>query len=127
MQTRVWGAPRLSENAAMEVEAAVTLLVGILSKRGIEIARKQLIKLVKLGLRLRHFKETALLFSFTEWQELGNTMWERTITGDAKEEKEIKTVWELWQTVIKTLKAMKAEMCCMCRCTNDGPQSQAST
>jgi len=36
-------------------------------------------------------------------------MWERTITGEEKEEKEIKAVRELWRTVLETLKAMKAE------------------
>ena len=36
-------------------------------------------------------------------------MWERTITGEDKEEKEIKAVRELWQTVLQTLKAMKTE------------------
>jgi len=36
-------------------------------------------------------------------------MWEKTITGEDKEEKEIKAVRELWRTVLATLKAMKAE------------------
>ena len=36
-------------------------------------------------------------------------MWERTITGEEKEEKEIKAVRDLWRTVLETLKAMKAE------------------
>jgi len=62
----------------MEVDAAATLLVGILSKRGIDATATQLMKLIKLG------------------QELGETMWERTITREEKEEKEIKAVRELW-------------------------------
>jgi len=36
-------------------------------------------------------------------------MWERTVTGEDKEEKEIKAVRELWRTVLHTLKGMKAE------------------
>ena len=36
-------------------------------------------------------------------------MWERTITGEDKEEKQIKAVRELWRTVLHTLKGMKAE------------------
>ena len=36
-------------DASMEVEAAATLLVGILSKRGIEATAKQLVELIKLG------------------------------------------------------------------------------
>jgi len=81
--------------AGMEVYAAATLLVGILSKRGIETTAKQLMKLIKLGQRWGHFADTPLLFSISEWQELGETMWERTITGEDKEEKEIKAVREL--------------------------------
>ena len=80
----------------MEVGTAVTSLSAILSKRGIEASRKRLTKLIKLAWRTGHLKETALLFSFTEWQEFGHTMWERTVTGDAKEKKEIETIWELW-------------------------------
>jgi len=93
----------------MEVEAAATLLVGILSKRGIEATAKELVKLTKLGQRWGHFVDTQLLFSVLEWRELGETMWEKTITGDEKEEKEIKAVRELWRTVLGTLKAMKVE------------------
>jgi len=93
----------------MEVEAAATLLVGILSKRGIETMGKQLMKLIKLGQRWGHFADTQLLFSVSEWQELGETMWERMIMGEEKEEKEIKAVRELWRTVLETLKAMKVE------------------
>lgn len=89
----------------MGVEAAVMLLVVILSKRDIETTGKQSIKLIKRG----NFKGMTLLLSVTEWQELGNTMWERTITDDAKEKKEIKTVRELCRTITETLKAMKAE------------------
>jgi len=95
--------------AGMEVDAAATLLVGMLSKRGIDATAKQLMKLIKLGQRWGHFVDTLLLFSVSEWQELGETMWERTITGEDKEEKEIKDVRELWQTVLQTLKAMKTE------------------
>ncbi|KAK4811008.1 hypothetical protein QYF61_015712 [Mycteria americana] len=36
-------------------------------------------------------------------------MWQKTIEGDKKEEKEIKAVRGLWNTVLETLKAMKAE------------------
>jgi len=95
--------------AGMEVDAAAMLLVGILSKREIDATAKQLMKLIKLGQRWGHFADTPLLFSVSEWQELGATMWERTITGEDKEEKEIKAVHELWRTVLHTLKAMKAE------------------
>jgi len=82
--------------AGKELDAAATLLVGILSKRGIDATAKQLMKLIELGQRWRHFADTPLLFSVLEWQELGETMWERTITGEEKEEKEIKAVRELW-------------------------------
>jgi len=82
--------------ASMEIEAAATLLVGMLSKRGIDAMAKQLVKLIKLRQRWGHFADTPLLFSVSEWQELGETMWERTITGEEKEEKEIKAVCELW-------------------------------
>jgi len=95
--------------AGMEVDAAVKLLVGILFKRGIDVTAKQLMKLIKLGQRWDHFADTPLLFSVSEWQRLGDTMWERTITGEENEEKEIKAVCELWRTVLQTLKAMKAE------------------
>jgi len=95
--------------ASMEIGAVATLLVGILSKRGIDATAKQLMKLIKLGQRWGHFAHTPLLFSISEWQELGETMWERTITGEENEEKEIKAVRELWRTVLQTLKAMKAE------------------
>jgi len=95
--------------AGMEVDAAARLLVGILPKRGIDATAKQLMKLIKLGQRWGHFADTPLLFSISEWQELGETMWERTISGEEKEEKEIKAVRELWRTVLQTLKAMKTE------------------
>jgi len=49
--------------AGMNVEAAATLLVGILSKRGIEAMAKQLIELIKLGQRWGHFVDTRLLYS----------------------------------------------------------------
>jgi len=98
----------------MEVDAAATLLVGILSKRGIEAMAKQLVKLIKLGQRRGHFVDTQLLFSVSERKELGETMWEKTIMGGEKEEKEIKAVRELWQTVLETLKAMKAEREVVC-------------
>ena len=98
-----------AEAAGMGVDTAATLLVGMLSKRGIDATAKQLMKLIKLGQRWGHFADTQLLFSVSEWQELGETMWERTITGEEKEEKEIKAVRELWRTVLQTLKAMKAE------------------
>jgi len=105
--------------AGMELDAAATLLVGILSKRGIDATAKQLMKLIKLGQRWGHFADTPLLFSVSEWQVLGETMWERTITREEKEEKEIKAVRELWRTVLQTLKAMKAERevaCAPARC-----------
>jgi len=89
----------------MDVEAAATLLVSVLSKRGIEATAKQLVKLIKLGQRWGHFVDTQLLFSVSEWRELGETMWEKTITGEEKEEKEIKAVRELWRMVLETLKA----------------------
>jgi len=73
--------------ASMEIAAAATLLVGILSKRGIDAMANQLTKLIKLGQRWGHFADTPLLFSISEWQELGETMWERTITGEDKEER----------------------------------------
>jgi len=95
--------------AGMEVDAAATLLVGILSKRGIDATANRLMKLIKLGQRWGHFADTPVLFSISEWQELGETMWERTITGKNKEEKEIKAVRELWRTVLHTLRAMKVE------------------
>jgi len=41
-------------------------------------------------------------------------MWERTITGEDKEEKEIKAIRELWRTVLHTLKAMKPEREVVC-------------
>jgi len=41
-------------------------------------------------------------------------MWERTITGEDKEEKEIKGIRELWQMVLQTLKAMKTEREVVC-------------
>ena len=41
-------------------------------------------------------------------------MWERTITGEEKEEKEIKAVRELWRRVLETLKAMKVEQKAAC-------------
>lgn len=93
----------------MEIEAAATLLASILSKRGIETTVKQLIKLFKLGQWWDHFKDVHTLFSITEWQEFGEIMWQKTIEGDEKLEKEIKAVQELWRTVLETLKAMKAE------------------
>jgi len=94
---------------SMEIDTAATLLVSMLSKRGIDTRAKQLMKLIKLGQRWGHFADTLLLFSVSEWQELGETMWERTITGEEKEEKEIKAVRDLWRTVLQTLKAMRAE------------------
>ena len=93
----------------MEVDAAATLLIGMLSKRGRDATAKQLMKLIKLGQRWGHFADTQLQFSVSEWQELGEIMWEKTITGEEKEEKEIKAVRELWRTLLGTLKAMKAE------------------
>jgi len=93
----------------MEVDTAAMLLVGILSKRGIEATAKQLVKLIMLGQRWGHFVDNQLQFSVLEWKELGETMWEKTIMGEEKEEKEIKAVRELWRTVLDTSKAMKAE------------------
>jgi len=93
----------------MEVDAAATLFVGMRSKRGIDATAKQLVKLIKLGQRWGRFVDTQLLFSVSEWQELGETMGEKTIMGEENEEKEIKAVRELWRTVLGTLKAMKAE------------------
>jgi len=71
---------------------------------------KQLVELIKLGQRLGHCVDTRLLYSSSEWQRLGETMWEKTIVGEEKEEKEIKAVREVWQTVLETLKAIKAEL-----------------
>ena len=101
----------------MEVEAAATLLVGILSKRAIETTAKQLVKLIKLGQQWGHFADTQLLFSVLEWQELGETTWEKTITGEEREETEIKAVREFWQTVVETLRALKAEWEVACAAT----------
>jgi len=98
----------------MEIEAAAMLLVGMLSKRGIDATAKQLVKLIKLGQQWGHFADTLLLFSILEWQELRETMWERTIMGEEKEEKEIKAVRELWRRVLETLKAMKVEQKAAC-------------
>jgi len=91
--------------AGMGVDTAATLLVSMLSKRGINATASQLMKLIKLGQRWGHFVDTQLLFSVSEWRALGKTMWEKTITGEEKEEKEIKAVRELWRTVLETLKA----------------------
>ncbi|XP_074424273.1 uncharacterized protein LOC141735431 isoform X1 [Larus michahellis] len=111
----------------MEIEAAATLLAGILSKRGIEAPAKQLIKLIKLGQRWGHFSDTHMLFSVSEWRDFGGTMWHKTIEGDEKEEKEIKAVHELWNTVLETLKAMKAEREVACAAAQMlGPGAAAS-
>ncbi|KAK4811189.1 hypothetical protein QYF61_019820 [Mycteria americana] len=99
----------LCVGAVMEVEAAATLLTGILSKRGIEAPVKQLIRLIKLGQCWGHFSDTCMLFSVSEWRDFGGTMWQKTIEGDEKDEKEIKAVRGLWNIVLETLKAMKAE------------------
>ena len=80
----------------MEVEAAAALLIDILSKRGIDTTAEQLVELIKLGQRWGHFVDTRLLYSVSEWQKLGETMWEKTIVGEEKEEREIKAVRELW-------------------------------
>jgi len=93
----------------MEVEAAVALLVGILSKRGIDATAGQLVELIKLGQRWGHFVDTRLLCSVLEWQKLGETMWEKTIVGEEKEEREIKAVRGLWRSVLGTLKAVEAQ------------------
>jgi len=93
--------------ASMEVEAAATLLVGILSKRGIDATAKQLVELIKLGQQWAHFGDTQLLYSVSEWQELGETMWEKTILGEEKEEKEIKAVWGLLANSIRDFKGYK--------------------
>jgi len=56
---------------SMEIDAAATLLIGMLSKRGTDATAKQLMKLIKLGQRWGHFADTPLPFSVSEWQELG--------------------------------------------------------
>jgi len=61
--------------------------------------------------------DTLLLYSVSEWQKLEETMWEKTIVGEEKEEKEIKAVQELWRTVLETLKAIKAEWEVVCAAT----------
>jgi len=91
-----------AEAAGKEVDAAATLLIGMLSKRRTDAMAKQLVKLIKLGQRWGHFVDIQLLFSVSEWRKLGETMWEKTITGKEKEEKEIKAVRELWQMVLET-------------------------
>jgi len=93
----------------MKVEAAAALLVGILSKRGIDATAGQLMELIKLGQRWGHFVDTRLLYSVSEWQKLGETMWEKTIVGEEKEERQIKVVQGLWRSVLGTLKAIEAE------------------
>jgi len=80
----------------MEIDAAAMLLINILFKRGIQATAKQLVELIKLGQQWGHFVDTRLLYSVSEWQKLGETMWDRTIVGEEKEEKEIKAVQELW-------------------------------
>nr|XP_013805206.1 PREDICTED: atherin-like [Apteryx mantelli mantelli] len=92
----------------METEAAAALLTGILSKRGIDATAKQVHDLIKLGRRWGHFSDTHL-FSVSEWRDFGGTMWQKTIEGGEKEEKEIKAVRALWNTVLETLTAVKAE------------------
>jgi len=55
-----------ARTAGMEVDAATMLLVGMLSKRGIDATAKQLVKLIKLGQQWGHFVDTQLRFSVSE-------------------------------------------------------------
>ncbi|XP_053905616.1 uncharacterized protein LOC128849202 [Cuculus canorus] len=110
----------------METEAAATLLVAILSKRGHELPAKLLIKLLHLGRKWGHFTDPHTMFFVTEWRDYGETLWQKTISRTDNDEKEVKAVrgdctitkrgkepfggcGETWRTVLNTLQALKAE------------------
>ena len=52
-------------------------------------------------------------------------MWEKTIVGEEKEEKEIKALQGLWRTVLGTLKTIEAERGTACAAAQVlGPESR---
>jgi len=92
----------------MEWEAAEKLLLTILSKRGEQVSPKGLSEMVKWAQRHEYSREVALMFSVSEWHDIGDHMWDCVISG-GKDEKLLKPLGPVWRTVANTLKAMQPE------------------
>lgn len=74
--------------------------------KGEEIRGKDLEKLIIWTRENGYLKFTPLLFMEDEWSELGNCLWDKTITGKSKE---ALCFGSTWKTIINTLREMKAE------------------
>lgn len=68
----------------IEFAEAQKLILSILAKRGVEIKEKDLGKLTIWARENEFFKLPPPLFMVDEWREVGDCLWDETITARAK-------------------------------------------
>ncbi|TRZ08263.1 hypothetical protein HGM15179_018842 [Zosterops borbonicus] len=90
------------------LSAAVRLLCCILSKRGERLKESEIEKLTLWARKKGKLNKPSLLFSAAEWKEVGNSLWEATITG-GKDRKITRDLGVVWQKVTHTLQVVTAE------------------
>ncbi|XP_055556321.1 uncharacterized protein LOC129734925 [Falco cherrug] len=89
----------------MEREAALTLLSDILAKREASVSTKKLHDLCRWTNEKGHLKDPQLMFSVTEWREIGDSLCDATLSGS----KSAKDLGTTWREVVNHLRSMVAE------------------
>ncbi|XP_072783282.1 uncharacterized protein [Taeniopygia guttata] len=91
-----------------DLQASVRLLFHILSKRAEKVKEADLEQLVLWARSKGKLQKPSLLFSETEWQELGQLLWDAVIEGK-KDKKTLLELGGVWKKVSHTLQSMAAE------------------
>ncbi|TRZ04908.1 hypothetical protein HGM15179_018609 [Zosterops borbonicus] len=91
-----------------DFSASVRLLCSILSKRGEKLKESEIEQLTLWARKKGKLNKPSLLFSATEWKEVGNLVWEATIAG-GKDGKITHDLGVVWQKVTHTLQVVTAE------------------
>lgn len=84
---------------------ALTLLEQLLAKQEASVSTKRLRELCRWAKEKGHFKDPQLMFSTTEWREIGDSLWEATLQGS----KTAKDLGVTWREVMNNLRQMVAE------------------
>lgn len=90
----------------MEQEVALNLLLRFLEKRGVDSGTvKQVPGLIAYGRATGSFAQTGSLFDESEWQRLGETLWDHVID----DKKDAKKLMKPWREVINCIRKHKIE------------------
>ncbi|TRZ07395.1 hypothetical protein HGM15179_019714 [Zosterops borbonicus] len=101
---------RKKDKGKMDIElgAAVRLFRNMLSKRGERIKESELEQSALWARKKGQLQKASLMFSTTEWREIGDLLWSTVISG-GKEGKIAQELGAVWGKVFRTLQFVSTE------------------